>query len=76
MAAKPLPMLDDLFPDGIPVKIDWDAWEVGMSVFVPCTKVKRASKQAREIAARKSYRIIVRTRIEGGYLGVRIWRTA
>lgn len=76
MATRPLPMLNDLFPDGIPVKIDWDAWEIGMSVFVPCTKIKRASTQAHEIAKRKGYKILVRTCIEGRHLGVRIWRTA
>lgn len=72
---KPLVMLDDLFPDGIPIKVDWDAWEVGMSIFVPCTGLLRVGKQAREIAARKGYKIVTRPQIEGGHLGVRIWRT-
>ena len=66
---------DELHPDGIPVAIDWDRWDVGMSVFVPCTGLLRASTQAREIAERKGYKVVVRPGIEGGYLGVRIWRT-
>jgi hypothetical protein len=68
-------MLDDLYPDGIPIKIDWDKWEVGMSIFVPCIALNRAGIHARAIAKRKGYGIVTRSCIEGGHLGVRIWRT-
>jgi hypothetical protein len=71
-----LVLLNDLYPNGIPVRIDWDRWEVGMSVFVPCTGRVRAGKQAREIAGRLGYKIVVYPAVEGGHLGVRIWRTA
>lgn len=73
---KPIAKVDDLYVDGIPIRIDWGAWDVGMSVFVPCTKPIKAGKQAREIARRKGYTVDLRTRVEGGHLGVRIWRTA
>lgn len=68
--------IDELYPDGIPISVDWDAWEVGMSVFVPCTGLNKAGKHARAIAKRKGYEVVARSCIEGGYLGVRIWRTA
>ena len=72
----PLTMLDDLHPDGVPVKILWDTWEVGMSVFVPCIALNKAGIHARAVARRKKYQIETRSCIEGGHLGVRIWRTA
>ena len=68
--------LDDLYPDGLPIEIDWDAWDVGMSVFVPCVNPSRAANQAREIARRKGYILKCQTCVEKQYLGVRIWRTA
>lgn len=74
--SKPLVMLDDLYPDDIPVRIPWDTWEIGMSVFVPCIALNKAGIHARAIAKRKGYTIVTRTCIEGGHLGVRIWRTA
>lgn len=74
--SQSLVMLDDLHPDGIIIRIDWDAWAVGKSVFVPCTGLNKAGIQARAIAKRKGYTIVTRSCIEGGHLGVRIWRTA
>lgn len=74
--SKPLVMLDDLHPDGVPIKIQWDMWQIGMSVFVPCAALNKAGIQARAIAKRRGYNVIVRSCIEGGHLGVRIWRTA
>jgi len=73
--STPLVMLDDLYPNGIPVRVNWDRWEIGMSLFVPCTGLVRAGTQAREIAARKGYTMVCHPGIEGGHLGVRIWRT-
>ena len=69
------PGLDDLFPDGLPISVAWDAWRVGQSVFVPCLNTKKAATQARAVAKRKQYTVVVQVRIEGGHLGVRIWRT-
>lgn len=74
--STPLVMLDDLYPDGIPIKLAWDKWEIGMSVFVPCIALNKAGIHARAVAKRKGYTILIRSCIEGGHLGVRIWRTA
>jgi len=73
--SKPLVMLDDLYPDEVAIKIPWDLWQVGMSVFVPCMALNKAGIHARAVAKRKGYNILVRSCIEGGHLGVRIWRT-
>jgi hypothetical protein len=73
--SKQLVGLDDLYPDGIAIQVSWDAWAVGMSIFVPCTGLNRAGRQARIIAKRKGYTLAVRSRTEDGFLGVRIWRT-
>ena len=37
--------IDDLNPDGVGISVNWDAMEVGYSVFVPCvTRKKRKNK--------------------------------
>jgi hypothetical protein len=69
------PRIDDVYPDGLPISIDWASWDVGKSVFVPCVNIRRAVNQAREIGRRRGYTLVDRTCIEDGYLGVRIWRT-
>ena len=74
--SMPLVRLDDLYPDGLAIEVNWDAWAVGMSIFVPCTGLNRAGIQARAIAKRKGYALEVRSAIEDGFLGVRIWRIA
>jgi hypothetical protein len=68
------PRLDDLFPDGLPISVDWDQWDVGMSVFVPTLKPALAATQARAVARRKNYTLECRTAVENQHLGVRIWR--
>lgn len=74
--SMPLVRLDDLYPDGLAIEVNWDAWAVGMSIFVPCTGLNRAGMHARAIAKRKGYTLEIRSRIEDGFLGVRIWRVA
>lgn len=68
--------LGDLHPDGIRIVIDWDAWDVGMSVFVPCLNTESAVKHATAAAALKGHTVSCRVRIENLQLGVRIWRIA
>lgn len=68
--------LYDLYPDDVRIVIDWDAWGVGMSVFVPCLNTDSAVKHATAAAALKGHTITCRVRIESQQLGVRIWRTA
>ena len=65
---------DDLYPDGIRVVIEWDIWEPGMSIFVPCIATKRALKQMKAIAFRKNIAMTHDIVVEGGLFGVRFWR--
>ena len=67
--------LDDLYIDGICIRIDWDAWELGMSVFVPCIKYEVIVRQVDNIAKQKGFHTSHRMMLHDGYLGVRIWRT-
>lgn len=68
--------LNDLYPDKVRVVVDWDAWEVGMSAFLPCIHTKRLRSQLTEIGQRLGYKLEMRPGIENHYFGVRIWRTA
>ena len=68
--------LYDLYPDDIRIVIEWNAWAVGMSVFVPCLNTESAVKHATAAAALKGHTISCRVRIEDQQLGVRIWRIA
>ena len=70
------PQINDLYPDGLPISVDWKAWEVGMGIFVPCTKPALAATQARAVAKRLGYTLDHRTCVEDHLLGVRIWRIA
>ena len=68
---KPLPEVN---PDGVVIKIPYHKWEVGMSVFVPALNLKKLKNQLRQVARRKNWRLEFKGRVEGGKLGLRIWR--
>ena len=40
---------DELSPDGVPTVVNWDAMEVGMSIFIPCIKTNVAVTQTRRV---------------------------
>ena len=56
----------DINPDGVRIVLDWDAFVVGASFFVPCINTDLAVKQLTTITD---------NRLQHGRLGVRIWRT-
>jgi ATP sulfurylase len=68
--------IDDLDPDGVPVFIDWDAMNVGGSVFIPCINTSSAIKQCRKVFARRGWKIRISITTRNDILGVRIWRIA
>ena len=68
---KPPPEIN---PDGVVIKIPYNKWEVGMSVFIPALNLKKLKIQLRQVARHKGWRIEVKGRVEGGKLGLRIWR--
>jgi hypothetical protein len=61
-------------PDGVVIDINWSAFEVGTSVFIPAVNLSRLKKQMQIIAKRKQMKIQGFDRIESGKLGMRFWR--
>jgi hypothetical protein len=67
---------DELFQDGVRVIVNWDAMQVGHSVFVPCLNSHRLIRDVRKIFARKGWHPRFTVCVENHILGVRIWRAA
>ena len=65
----------DLHPDGVRITVDWDAMEVGYSVFIPCIDTTKAKKQLESVLNTKKWSYILDIRVENGLWGVRAWRT-
>jgi hypothetical protein len=66
--------LSDLSPDGVRIVVDWEAFVVGASIFIPAINTAEALVQARIVCDVPKYVLEHRIRIEGGRYGVRIWR--
>ena len=69
-----VPKIGDLYPDGVRIVVDWDATDVGMSVFVPCVTTAEATKQLKKVAKARGWKVKVQVRIEDERFGVRMWR--
>jgi hypothetical protein len=65
----------DINPDGVRIVLDWDAFVVGASFFVPCINTDLAVKQLTTITDNRLQQVTTKIRVENGRLGVRIWRT-
>lgn len=65
----------DLNPDGVRVIVDWEDMEIGMSIFVPCVNTEKAKDQIKAFFSTQTWDYLLKVRIEGGKLGVRVWRT-
>ena len=61
-------------PDGVVIDINWGAFEVGTSVFIPAINLTMLKKQMQILAKRKQMQIKGFDRIESGKLGMRFWR--
>jgi len=66
--------LDDLDPDGLVIKVEWDKFIVGSSIFVPAINHLKLKEQILDIAKRKGWEVETRRRVESKILGLRIWR--
>ena len=64
----------DLNPDGVHIVVDWDKMEVNASVFILCINTVEATKQIKRIFISKGWESEIRTVVEDGKLGVRVWR--
>jgi len=56
------------------IKINWDDFVVGASVFIPAINLAELNKQMQIIAKEKEIKLKGYDRIEGGKLGMRFWR--
>ena len=65
----------DLNPDGIRVVVRWDNMVINSSIFVPCINTEEATKQVTKITTDKNWEVVIKARIEGEKLGLRVWRT-
>ena len=64
----------EVCPDGVPVHVNWDAFEIGTSVFIPALDFQRLRSHMHNAALRRSITLRGLERIEGGKLGMRFWR--
>jgi hypothetical protein len=65
---------DDLAPDGITIRVAWDKFVPGASVFVPCVNTVECVRQFHEVSQFNDWVWDSRIGIEGGRWGVRFWR--
>jgi hypothetical protein len=65
---------DLVAPDGVAIAVNWDALEVGMSLFIPAINLLNLDRQVQKIAMRKNFSLKGFNRIENGRLGIRFWR--
>lgn len=61
-------------PDGVRIRVDWEVFVPGSSIFVPAVNLVELVSQMKVIATEKDYMLDHHVRIEGGRLGVRFWR--
>jgi len=66
--------LDDLNPDGVKIVVNWSNMSCGHSVFILCINTEKAIAQLAKILDRKGWQCTVKVVVEGGRLGVRVWR--
>jgi len=61
-------------PDGVIIEVNWDAFMVGSSVFIPAINLIELRRQIKKIAEKKGFQVKTAERIEKSKLGLRIWR--
>lgn len=61
-------------PDGVVININWAAFVVGSSIFIPAINLSMLNKQIQMIAKDKKIQLKGLERIEAGKLGMRFWR--
>ena len=61
-------------PDGVVIDLNWDNFQVGMSVFIPAVNLSILNKQMQNVANNKQMTLKGFERIENKKLGMRFWR--
>jgi len=54
--------------------INWKAFKVGTSFFVPCLDGSKAKKVIQSVTKRLKVNVLMQIVIESGVRGVRVWR--
>jgi len=54
--------------------IDWRKFKVGWSFFVPCLKIEENKKVVVSTTKRLGFKVVIKSVIEEGIKGLRIWR--
>jgi hypothetical protein len=75
MTTQEVLLESDIAPDGVRIVIDWEKMVVGASVFIPCINTDSAKKQVTKMFKQQKWGLQHHVRIEGGKIGLRIWRT-
>ncbi len=65
----------DFYPDGVRITVEWEAMQVGTSIFIPCIDTEKAKKQVKQVFLEKKWQFLTKIRVENKCLGVRVWRT-
>lgn len=60
--------------DGVAYEVDWGAFKIGTSFFVPCLNAVEARRVVQEHAQAQFYAVLIRDVVEGGLRGLRVWR--
>jgi hypothetical protein len=55
-------------------EIEWKHFRRGMSFFIPCLDPLTAKRTIRAPLRRLGIRALLKTKIEDGVMGVRVWR--
>jgi hypothetical protein len=66
--------VSDLSPDGVRIVVDWEAFVVGSSIFIPAINTAKALVQVRTICAVPKYVLEHRICVQAGCYGIRVWR--
>ena len=66
--------IDDVNPDGVRIRVNWDAFVVGASLFIPCINVTKGIRQLNAISRSKGFTIRSLAVVENDKIGVRTWR--
>lgn len=59
---------------GLSLLIEWDKFQVGTSIFVPCLDRKAVEKFITQEARRLRLNVVCKQVVEGGAYGLRVWR--
>lgn len=59
---------------GIQYKIDWRKFKRGYSVFFPCLNDSSSKKEVLAVTKRLGIEVFIKTTIEEGIKGIRVWR--